>query len=202
MSRKSWVIASLVGLMLQYSPVHARMTVRQQLGDIRNDMDSLLGGLADKAKQQLYPLHFAAAGGDQKQVLKILGRTPTKKLKRIMLNRKGYGGLTPLVLAIAGDHPRIVEILIRHGADVNLPLARKRNLFRPLHMCIAMIKDGENTLEIMKILIKNGADARAKTEDGMTALYMANEIAKSIPTPSEVIAAIRLLKEHDGTLYG
>ncbi|EDO35982.1 predicted protein, partial [Nematostella vectensis] len=57
----------------------------------------------------------------------------------------------------------IAEMLLKHGAIVN---ARNTSYVTPLHIAV-----GNGRTRIAQLLIANGADLEAETNDGETALH-------------------------------
>lgn len=83
-------------------------------------------------------------------------------------------GVTPLHHAVRFRHPRVVALLIEHGADVNAPC--KRSGSTPLHRAGSWSgapgtkgKDAER-LEIIELLLAAGADPRVRNKAGKVAL--------------------------------
>lgn len=74
---------------------------------------------------------------------------------------------TPLHAALPGSHHDIVTALLDAGADVN---ARQSHSFTPLHEA-ALIGNPE----IARLLLERGADPEMTTDDGKTALQLAEE---------------------------
>ena len=68
---------------------------------------------------------------------------------------------TPLQKAIANNFVEMVGILIRFGADVDLP---SFSGWRPLHFAISAVFSSGASPNIIKILIFNGADNNASNE--------------------------------------
>jgi ankyrin repeat protein len=136
-------------------------------------------------------VHYAASGRD----LNVPLRGPTSK---------GREGWTPLHVAIAEDLPRIVEILVRHGADVG---QEDRNGYSPLLLAtrfrrvdsvVVLLAGGadpnQNTTgrmtplmyaarygddEVIRELIAAGADVNARNRDGWSPLMIAAAFAPS-----------------------
>ena len=77
------------------------------------------------------------------------------------------------------DHPRVVELLIERGAEVN---AKTDTGFVALFWAARYGHEG-----VAKVLITHGADVNAKDKDGMTALKWA--------TPNQQTKVIGLLKK-------
>jgi ankyrin repeat protein len=101
------------------------------------------------------------------------------------VNARDADGLTPLMHAAHGDrpdianpaptdHPEVVDILIRRGADAN---AKTESGFVALFWAARFGHGG-----VAKVLIAHGADVNAKDKDGMTALIWAatNQQAKVV----------------------
>jgi hypothetical protein len=70
-------------------------------------------------------------------------------------------GWSPLFLAVTGYRAKVVEFLVKKGADVNLADKKGRT---PLHL--------SETPMIAQILIDNGAHVDARSKDGNTKLHM------------------------------
>lgn len=101
------------------------------------------------------------------------------------VNARDADGITPLMHAAHGnlpeianpgpsDHPEVVGLLIKRGADVN---ARTDTGFMALFWPARYGHAG-----VAKVLIAHGADVNAKDKDGMTALKWAstNQQAKVV----------------------
>jgi ankyrin repeat protein len=95
--------------------------------------------------------------------------TELTKGDRDLIKSYSQDGWTPLHLACFFNQPRIVEMLVRDGADVH---ARSRNAMKnaPLHAAAA-----GRSQESVRILIEHGADVNAKQEAGWTALHAASQ---------------------------
>lgn len=65
------------------------------------------------------------------------------------------GGSTPLHYACKKAHPKVVELLVKAGADVN---SRKVDRCTPLHDALVYHDDGEARARIVRFLFENGAD--------------------------------------------
>ena len=77
-------------------------------------------------------------------------------------------GYTPLHRAAARGDRRMVEFLLRHGADPN---ARNRMGQTPLHGTAQ-----QGLTFIVESLLEKGADVNATDEDGMTPLHLSAEV--------------------------
>lgn len=82
-----------------------------------------------------------------------------------------YGiGIRPIIAAINSDSPKMVSLVLKHGADVNIDDGA------PLRTIIDLSIDGmiqdeleapfPAHLEILRILLENGADLEMKDENG------------------------------------
>jgi ankyrin repeat protein len=74
----------------------------------------------------------------------------------------------PLHSAVAGQHFKVAQILIAHGADVNASQAED---FTPLQAAAA-----NGQAEMVRLLLDHGADPSARTKDGRSALDMAQAL--------------------------
>jgi ankyrin repeat protein len=110
------------------------------------------------------------------------------------VNGRDRNEITPLMHAARGDspeianpgptdHPNVVELLIKRGANVN---AKTDSGFVALFWAARY-----GHLEVAKLLIAHGADVNAKDRDGMTALRWAstNQHAKVVEFLREAGAA-------------
>ena len=82
--------------------------------------------------------------------------------------RTKYEGWTALYWAVSIGHPGLVDLLLNHGADSNIP---SRDGISPLHCCIL----STCKQEILKALINHGADIEAISDQnqGQGALHLA-----------------------------
>lgn len=76
-------------------------------------------------------------------------------------------GLVPLHNACSYGHYEVTELLVKHGASVNVADLWK---FTPLHEAAAKGK-----CEIVRLLLRHGADATKKNRDGATPLDLVRE---------------------------
>jgi hypothetical protein len=86
------------------------------------------------------------------------------------VNAYNQGGLTPLHLAVKAGRLRMVQMLIKRGANVNAP-ARVRGAAggsTPLHFAVYYAKS-----RIAQVLINRGANVNARTMSGSTPLHVA-----------------------------
>jgi ankyrin repeat protein len=97
------------------------------------------------------------------------------------INSPSRNGLkaAPIQSAAAAGHAKIVELLLKHGAD---PTVREQGGYTPLH---AAAQNGD--LDMIRTLIYGGADLLAKSNNGKTPLDMAME--------ADHAEAVKLLQE-------
>ncbi|AQN68665.1 ankyrin repeat protein [Saudi moumouvirus] len=79
---------------------------------------------------------------------------------------------TPLTFATWSDNLKLIKLLIKYGADVNMP--ENENGWTPL--IIACIRYTLNSYEIIEYLLNNGADINHKDIKGKTALFKTCEL--------------------------
>lgn len=103
----------------------------------------------------------AAATGEIEAVKTALQADPT------LCNAYAPDGFTVLGLAIFFRQPAIVDLLLAHGADVNLA-ARNARQVAPIHAACA-----RQDLESLAKLLALGADSNAAQESGVRPLQQA-----------------------------
>ena len=86
--------------------------------------------------------------------------------RRSLLNNYNEHGQTALLSAICGNHFEICQLLIDHGADINLPQQMSKQT--PL---ILAIEHGYD--DIVKLLVDHEADVQICDNVGITPLYVA-----------------------------
>jgi len=84
-----------------------------------------------------------------------------------MVNAVAIDGSQPLGLASLFGRPETVQYLILHGAEVNSPSVNEQRVL-PLHSAAA----GRH-LEVVRLLLANGADVNSEQQGGFTALHAA-----------------------------
>ncbi|KAF2197628.1 ankyrin [Delitschia confertaspora ATCC 74209] len=95
------------------------------------------------------------------------------------IEARDYQGLTSLQQAVLNGFDKVVKLLVSKGADVNtcyIGSRDSRHLYRegnsaaktPLMLACGLLSRNDRTLQIIKVLLKNGADANAagKANDG------------------------------------
>ncbi|MEK6237918.1 MAG: ankyrin repeat domain-containing protein [Planctomycetales bacterium] len=103
-------------------------------------------------------IHFAADQGDLKSVKQLLSEDPK------LADAPNKDGLTPLYLAARRGHLKVAEHLIEQKAGVNL-LASGDG---PLHVAAE-----ENQAEMIRLLLKHGAEIDLRNAAKDTPLHMA-----------------------------
>ncbi len=83
---------------------------------------------------------------------------------------EGKNGKTPFIWAIEEGYPEIVEYMIQHGANVNIPAPYGD---RDLPIMLAAIGDG--SLDLIKLFLKYGADTSLTNNKGKTLIMYAAE---------------------------
>ena len=137
---------------------------------------------SQQRKRQVDALIAGAISGDTKAVQAALAGGAE-------VNSRDADGITPLMHAARGkrpnianptptDHPEVVELLIKRGADVN---AKTDAGFVALFWAARYGHE-----KVAKVLIDNGADVNAKDKDGISALKWA--------TPNKQASVIELLR--------
>ncbi|TWT38928.1 Ankyrin repeats (3 copies) [Blastopirellula retiformator] len=118
------------------------------------------------------PLHLAAFFGHDEVVEHLI-----KRGANVDVRSKNDHGNTPLHAAIAGKKYGAAEILLQHGAPINL--AEITGLF-PIHLAVQ-----ENDLRGVQLLLSYDADPAALTGNGQSMAEFCSE-----SQPSHEIAAL------------
>ena len=128
-----------------------------------HDVDDTIWGLADgetrPERLEAAPLYYAALCGFLDMVEKLASEHPEH------LNVRGGAIGTALHAASKRNHVKVVQSLLKHGADVNALGQWERT---PLHMALVW-----GRLEVGLLLLEHGADVNAKQEDQWTPLHLA-----------------------------
>ncbi|PUU83419.1 ankyrin repeat-containing domain protein [Tuber borchii] len=119
-------------------------------------IQELLDRGADKettSKRWLFtPLHFAAWNGKTEAVTTLIGAN-------VKLSPRDDEGFTPLALACYVNRLDSVKLLLKAGADAEVPVTN-RGWRRALHFAV-----GEGSVKIVKELLESGADVNRKRSD-------------------------------------
>ena len=108
-----------------------------------------------------HPLHYAVFKNDFNTVNRLLGEGVSPR-------QTMADGQTPLHVAAECNLPRMCELLLKKGAQVN---AQDSFSGTPLHTAVAFQTD----LEVVKILVGYGANIHLKDADGLTPLALAEK---------------------------
>ncbi|KAI9454092.1 ankyrin repeat-containing domain protein [Russula earlei] len=133
------------------------------------------------------PLYYAALCGLHDLTEHLVSKDPGQ------VNAHGGYHETPLIAALAGEHFRTAELLIRNGADaaVNLPGILQRTA---LHSAAFY-----GFVEVSRFLLKHGADVNLREARGKTPLHLPSEgggSRKGPDVPRMVAEAARLLLQY------
>ncbi|XP_061194807.1 kinase D-interacting substrate of 220 kDa B-like [Saccostrea echinata] len=97
-----------------------------------------------------------------------------KPLKQIEIDTSQYeyiGNCTPLLIATRNGHKEIVQLLVKHGADVNICTDKNTT---PL-----FVASRDGNFEIVKYLVDHGADINICTERNYSPVCIATENGQS-----------------------
>ena len=118
------------------------------------------------------PLYFSSLCGFSDLVEQLSSKHPQQ------VNAIGGKYKFPLLAALVGKHIRVAEILLEHGANVDIRGLRERT---PLHEAIANVS-------MVKALVYKGADVNCRQDDHRTPLHLAASGGE--------LKAARVLVEH------
>lgn len=111
-------------------------------------------GLSPSANKEGYSLlHFAAIGNRPDKTLMLINQGA------IINMQEKENGCTPLVLAVKKAHPKVIDVLLEKGADVNK--ATKFG-YTPLIVSAEL-----GLMKVTQKLLKHGANVNAITGDGV-----------------------------------
>ncbi len=91
--------------------------------------------------------------------------------ERVNAKDKGYGGNSPLHVAVENGNLEIAEFLLSHGAKTNSKNADKRT--------VLMMLDEDATPELVNLILRYGAKTNLADREGNTALMFAAEYASN-----------------------
>lgn len=115
------------------------------------------------------PLHMAAKKGDRDTVERLLSFSGDFPMNLNGVEIAKVGGYAPIHHACAGGHVRVLELLLRAGANPNIQTNSSLGE-TPLHICV---KKGEISLGCAKLLLAGGAKANAIDKFGNNASFWA-----------------------------
>ena len=129
---------------------------------IRGNMELIQESLRQPDQHEAAPMYWAAFCGFHDVVEKLIREHP----EHLYVTGGSYG--TALHAASAKGHLKVVQSLLRHGADVNSPGLWGRT---PL-----LFASYRGHLEVVQWLLEHGADVNAKDkDDDWTSLHLAVE---------------------------
>jgi uncharacterized protein len=99
-------------------------------------------------------------------------------------------GQTLLILAIANDKLQSVDALLRAGADINI---RNSHGNQAIHEACQFPNIRQHSAEMIRLLIKYGADVNSYAEGGIFPVPLAGA--------SSCLACFKILLDHDANVY-
>jgi ankyrin repeat protein len=119
-------------------------------------------------KEKATPLHFFAANGRKDMVELILSEL-AKSNNKTAVNAKAVNDLTPAYLASANGKTDIMPLLIKAGADLDIPTSVKLGGSTPLMAAV-----NNNNAEMVEIIANaKGVDLNCKNVSGLTPMHWA-----------------------------
>jgi ankyrin repeat protein len=103
----------------------------------------------------------ACALGRTDRAAELTGSDPS------LINTHSPDGFTGLGFACYFRHPETAQMLLDRGADPSLPSSNALHV-APLHSAVAA-----NRLDLVELLLSNGADVQARDTSGITPLHTA-----------------------------
>ncbi len=114
----------------------------------------------------------AAGKGDLRKVEALVARAEKSKTVISLLNGMDSNGLTPLMIASAKNQLKIVEFLVKSGADLNLKGAGQNTA---LFFAVT-----SNHLDIVQFLVEHGAEVNVMNSEGFTP-WIFSQKTKNLP---------------------
>ena len=108
------------------------------------------------------PLYYSSLYGFYNLVEQLVIKNPQH------VNAVGGNHGSPLLAALWEKHVRVAELLLEHGANINIKGPKNDT---PLHKAIGWSEDPG--LDAMQFLLKHGADVNARQDDLSTPLHLA-----------------------------
>jgi ankyrin repeat protein len=134
------------------------------------------------SKSNAVPLYYAALCGFQELVEHLILKYPQH------VNARGGYHVTPLVVALVGEHFQTARILYDNGADPNV---RGHVESTPLHSAAWY-----GHLQKIQVLLGYKADVNARSEDGLTPLHYISGLPGNSVLPQLLASVARVLLEH------
>ena len=105
-------------------------------------------------------LHKLCQDGSIKKIAEFVNSLDVKTLEEKLANRKGSLGYTPLHVAVARGHAKVLNVLLQKAGDVN---CRAKNGCTPLHLAASC-----GHTECVKVLLNYKADISMVNVEGKT----------------------------------
>jgi ankyrin repeat protein len=129
-----------------------------------------------KNEDGMVPLHLVSDLGDKDEEERLV-------LARLLLvrscadvNARDFNGATPLHYASDHGRPKIVQLLLYHGANVQAEDNQGRN---PLHQMSSSVRDFVNPQDVLRVtelLLEQGVDVNVLDDDHETPLHIASSL--------------------------
>ncbi|MGC1523787.1 MAG: ankyrin repeat domain-containing protein [Steroidobacteraceae bacterium] len=155
---------------------------KNELGKIRQLTDA--GANVNELNASGYsPLHLASSSGINIEILRLLLAKGAEVDARSK-DHRGFG-FTSLIIAAGNDNLEVTAALLEAGASVNT--TRGDGMQTPL-----MSAAGQRAAnpQLVKLLLRAGADIRGKGKDGKTALICACQVHPTTSSDYEVVCAL------------
>ena len=146
-----------------------RWMAKASVAEVRAELDARPGAINERGKKSYTPLHFAAQANPDPRVLALLLERGSD------LEARTVFGETPLHIA-AGVGGMAVLSVWAHVFDNHKALSREFGLASVLEEARGILERNflsGNTLEVVKLLLDNGADITARNKGGFTPITYA-----------------------------
>ncbi len=187
--KKIWIFIVFTGVVFSYACENkSSKSVKEKISgesvktqktkktvDMQAFREAALNGRVQKVKEILPDLkNVDAADENGNTALMLAGYNGHTEIVRLLLdhdadiNHFNPEGRNVLMYTASGPYPETVELLLDRGAELNR--ADKGEHFTALMWAAA-----EGNMEVVKVLLKHGADASLKDVDGDTAASFARK---------------------------
>ena len=135
------------------------------------------------------PLHFVSSLGNKDEGERLVVARLLLAESCVDVNTQGLGGETPLHLASQNRRPKIVQLLLAHGANAHAEDAQGRNPLHHLSPSLNMFGvDSQDVLRVTQLLLEQGVDVNVLDENHETPLHVASSLGH--------LENIRVLLDH------